>query len=303
MSIKQIPISPKGVNDPGLGFCGQSSWEEVPVGIKKLTKSMSYSKKQEFYESLHAKSNISPSRRTVSPTRTCFWTPPVDDFHLSRSPSSPLRLETFSMSGLEDRQLSSAPSPHFLKSGAFRRRANPPNTELRRHYDDSHLPLQLWHGGVLNQLRWTTPPAQCNLQRLLPVFIDGLRELEEPYKFVALQGSLDLINGGQTKRVLVVIDFIIPRMQSCLNTRIVPVISRVLLVLRMLLKAHPSVGPLLIPHYRKLYPIMSSFLRNPSHNIGTEVLETLELMEQCGGPKAFREIKDYIPTYQSVLAL
>jgi hypothetical protein len=124
-----------------------------------------------------------------------------------------------------------------------------------------------------------TPPAQCNLQRLLPVFIDGLRELEEPYKFVALQGSLDLISGGQTNKVLVVIDFIIPKMQSCLNTRIVPVISRVLLVLRMLLKSHPSTGPFLVPHFKKLFPIMSSFLRNPSQNIGTEVLETLEQME------------------------
>jgi hypothetical protein len=72
-------------------------------------------------------------------------------------------------------------------------------------------------------------------------------------------------------QVLIVLDFVIPRMQSCLNTRIVPVISRVLLVLRTLLKSHPSAGPFLVPHYKKLFPIMSSFLRNPSQNIGTEV--------------------------------
>jgi hypothetical protein len=43
-----------------------------------------------------------------------------------------------------ERQLSTAPSTsQFLKSGAFQRRGNPPNTELRRHYDDSHLPLQV----------------------------------------------------------------------------------------------------------------------------------------------------------------
>ena len=33
----------------------------------------------------------------------------------------------------------------------------------------------------------------------LPIFFDGLREKEEPYRFLAVQGTLDLLERGSVK--------------------------------------------------------------------------------------------------------
>ena len=42
--------------------------------------------------------------------------------------------------------------------GAFRERANPPNTEFRRFYERGDLPIQVEHRGVHNRIGWKVPP-------------------------------------------------------------------------------------------------------------------------------------------------
>ena len=39
------------------------------------------------------------------------------------------------------------------------------------------------------ELRWTTPIEQLDMAKFLPMFVDGVREKEDPYKFVAIQGT------------------------------------------------------------------------------------------------------------------
>jgi hypothetical protein len=41
--------------------------------------------------------------------------------------------------------------------------------------------------------------------------------------------------------------------------------------------------------------------RDTFENIGTSVLETLEMLERTGGPKAYANIKFMVPTFQSCL--
>ena len=40
------------------------------------------------------------------------------------------------------------------KANAFKRRPNPPNSELRRFYERGDLPLNIDHSGVKSKLQW-----------------------------------------------------------------------------------------------------------------------------------------------------
>jgi len=68
---------------------------------------------------------------------------------------------------------------------AFQRRANPPNTEFRRFYERGDLPIQIEHGGTTNKIAWKVEIGKLDFHHYLPVFFDGLRELESPYAFLA----------------------------------------------------------------------------------------------------------------------
>jgi hypothetical protein len=88
-----------------------------------------------------------------------------------------------------------------LKCGAYAKRPNPPNTKLRRFYEDGLLPIALDHKCVKNKLKWKEPLHQLNYHRYLPVLVDGLRELEDPYRFIASQGCSDLLDSDQDNKV------------------------------------------------------------------------------------------------------
>lgn len=40
----------------------------------------------------------------------------------------------------------------------------------------------------VNKVAWRAPIASLDLHRLLPVFFDGIREKDDPYRFLAVQG-------------------------------------------------------------------------------------------------------------------
>eukprot|EP01029_Cantina_marsupialis_P012926 TRINITY_DN2862_c0_g1_i1.p1 TRINITY_DN2862_c0_g1~~TRINITY_DN2862_c0_g1_i1.p1 ORF type:complete len:220 (-),score=50.28 TRINITY_DN2862_c0_g1_i1:83-691(-) len=100
------------------------------------------------------------------------------------------------------------------KAGAFVRRPNPPNTELRRFYERGDLPCHIDHKGVKNRLHWKYEIERLDYFHYLPIFFDGLREVEEPYKFIAEQGVYDMLNAGGSKKVLPVIPQLIIPLKS-----------------------------------------------------------------------------------------
>lgn len=73
------------------------------------------------------------------------------------------------------------------KFAAFAPRANPPNTEFRRFYERADLPVQVDHGGVSNRIQWKADIQKLDFHHYLPTFFDGLREVEDPYAFLAEQ--------------------------------------------------------------------------------------------------------------------
>lgn len=65
----------------------------------------------------------------------------------------------------------------------------------------------------------------------LPIFMEGIREKEEPYRFLSIQGVLDLLYHGQAKVLPVIPQLIIP-IKTALNTRDHEIIATTLHILK-----------------------------------------------------------------------
>ncbi|MNE84017.1 Parkin co-regulated protein [compost metagenome] len=59
-------------------------------------------------------------------------------------------------------------------------------------------------------LHWKVSAEKLDYHHYLPIFFDGLREKEEPYRFMAVQGTFDLLEKGKTKIVNCIPQLIIP---------------------------------------------------------------------------------------------
>jgi len=195
--------------------------------------------------------------------------------------------------------------------GAFKERANPPNTEFRRFYERGDLPIQVEHRGVHNRIGWKVDIEKLDYHHYLPIFFDGLREKEEPYRFLAVQGVFDMLENGGSKILPVIPQLIIP-IKTALNTRDPSIICTVLKVLQQMVVSGEMIGEALVPYYRQILPIFNLF-KSKNNNLGDGIdysqqkrktlgdliVETLEMFEIHGGEDAFINIKYMIPTYES----
>eukprot|EP00294_Goniomonas_avonlea_P016457 CAMPEP_0114556670 /NCGR_PEP_ID=MMETSP0114-20121206/9413_1 /TAXON_ID=31324 /ORGANISM="Goniomonas sp, Strain m" /LENGTH=322 /DNA_ID=CAMNT_0001741891 /DNA_START=116 /DNA_END=1084 /DNA_ORIENTATION=- len=197
------------------------------------------------------------------------------------------------------------------RAGAFAQRCNPPNTEFRRFYERGDLPISIEHRGVGNRIQWKVDIEKLDYHHYLPIFFDGLREKEEPYRFLAVQGVFDMLEHGGSKILPVIPQLIIP-IKTALNTRDPAVIAIILKVLQQLVLSGEMIGEALVPYYRQILPVFNIFKHKNVNvgdsivynqrkrmNIGDLIQETLELLELHGGEDAFINIKYMIPTYES----
>jgi len=184
-------------------------------------------------------------------------------------------------------------------------------TEFRRFYERGDFPLSVEHDTRGNKLSWKVDIDQLDFHHFLPLFFDGLRELEYPYCFIARQGVEDLMKRGGAKILPVVPQLIIP-IKKALNTRNSAILCRTLKAIKLLVLSYEMVGEALVPYYRQILPMLNTFkCRNlntgdqidygqqKDENIGDLIRTTLELMEKHGGEDAFINIKYMVPTYES----
>lgn len=92
---------------------------------------------------------------------------------------------------------------------------------------------------------------------MLPLFVDGLREKQDPYRFLAILGAFDIIESSETDKLIECVPLIIQPIKVALNTRDKDIICVILKFLLKLLKVHSEVGKYLVPYYRQLLPIMN----------------------------------------------
>ena len=77
-------------------------------------------------------------------------------------------------------------------------------------YDRGDLPCRLDHQGAVNKIRWKTSPENIDYHQFLPIFFDGVRERMDPYRFLAITGSFELLEYGGKKVLPVVPQLILP---------------------------------------------------------------------------------------------
>lgn len=207
------------------------------------------------------------------------------------------------------------PRPHTAptsppRAGSTRRRAVL-NSEFRRFYDRGDLPIQIFHGAVGGKIAWKVDVEKLDYHHYLPIFFDGLREKEDPYRFLAVQGTYDMLDKGGTKVLPVVPQLIIP-VKTALNTRDPEIIATMLKVIQSLVLSGEMIGEALVPYYRQILPVFNIFKGKNENmgdaidysqrkrmNLGDLIEETLCIMELHGGEDAFINIKYMVPVYES----
>eukprot|EP00441_Pelagodinium_beii_P019746 CAMPEP_0197653794 /NCGR_PEP_ID=MMETSP1338-20131121/37151_1 /TAXON_ID=43686 ORGANISM="Pelagodinium beii, Strain RCC1491" /NCGR_SAMPLE_ID=MMETSP1338 /ASSEMBLY_ACC=CAM_ASM_000754 /LENGTH=303 /DNA_ID=CAMNT_0043229037 /DNA_START=66 /DNA_END=977 /DNA_ORIENTATION=+ len=198
------------------------------------------------------------------------------------------------------------------RAGAVNRRPVA-QSEFRKFYDRGDLPIQIFHGAVGGKIAWKVDVEKLDYHHYLPIFFDGLREKEDPYRFLAVQGTYDMLAQGGAKILPVVPQLIIP-IKTALNTRDPELMCTMLKVLQALVLSADMIGEALVPYYRQILPVFNIFKQKHLNlgdkidysqrkrlNQGELINETLEILELHGGEDAFINIKYMIPTYESCL--
>jgi len=201
--------------------------------------------------------------------------------------------------------------PKVPRANPFAVKPNKKKTEFRRFYDRGDLPIQVSFAGAVRKVAWKVDIEKLDYHHYLPIFFDGLRELDEPYQFLALKGVEDLLAEGNQKILPVVPQLIIP-IKTALNTKDKKIICRILKVIQLLVTSADMIGEALVPYYRQILPVFNLFKnhnvncgdqmdysQNKGENLGDLIEETLELLETHGGEDAFINIKYMIPLYES----
>jgi hypothetical protein len=202
-------------------------------------------------------------------------------------------------------------------AGAYKVRQVHKPTEFRRFYDRGDMPVQVAFDAVERKVQWKVNFNKLDYHHYLPIFFDGVREQEDPYKFLARQGTYDLLAEGKKKgKLLSVIPQLIIPIKTALNTRDNEIVCEMLKVIQQLVQPLTNSGDLigeaLVPYYRQILPVFN-LLKNKNVNIGDNIDysqqkrmnvgdlidETLELLEIHGGDDAYINIKYMIPTYES----
>lgn len=146
----------------------------------------------------------------------------------------------------------------------------------------------------------------------LPIFFHGVREKQEPHKYIARQGLKDMFANHIHKVISVIPHLIIP-IKEALQTKDTEIISEILKTLQhILLAGGNAAGTAFVPYYRQILPVFRLFYNKnvnigdgiyysqyKRQNLGDLIDETLELLETYGGRNAFINIKYMIPTYES----
>jgi hypothetical protein len=231
----------------------------------------------------------------------------------SRYLSSPTPSRAGSRSGLARKEMAKAASPPSAGSTARRKIKS---SFFRDHFDRGSMPIHVHHAGIGNRAVWKVDMTTLDYQYYLPIFFDGIREKEDPHRFLAIQGTLDLLEHAKPGQVRPVIPQLVMPLKIAFGTRDREVMCVALKVLQTLVTTTPGASDDLVPYFRQLLPVLNIYYRcnenigdsimygqRKQNNIGDLISETLMLIEQNSSAEAnaFINIKYMIPVYESCM--
>ena len=72
-------------------------------------------------------------------------------------------------------------APKVPRAGAYKKR--PINsTAFRKYYERGDLPVKIDHCAGGNKVLWSSDVRKLDYHVYLPIFVDGLREVDDPYR-------------------------------------------------------------------------------------------------------------------------
>jgi len=186
--------------------------------------------------------------------------------------------------------------------------------DFRRFYDRGDLPCIVEHGAH-RHLHFLVDPDKLDYHYYLPLFMDGIREQVEPYRFIANEGVRVLLKKGESNfKVLATIPQLIIPLRAALVTKIPAAMITACNIIQAVCNLGNGCGEALVPYYRQLLPVMRQYMER-NVNLGDEfdtkalknirladvIAETLEVMERSGGEDAFVNMKYMIPSFESAI--
>ncbi|XP_064629194.1 parkin coregulated gene protein-like [Lineus longissimus] len=197
-------------------------------------------------------------------------------------------------------------------AGAFKAKSSG-NTAFKKFYQRGDFPIALEHDTKGNKIAWKVEIEKLDFHHYLPLFFDGLCEVNHPHEFFSRQGVHDMLEHGGTKVLPVIPQLIIP-LKFALNTKNPIIVCTTLKILQHLVVSADMIGEALVPYYRQILPVLNTFKnkninsgdgidysQQKRENMGDLIQETLEAFERHGGEDAFINIKYMVPTYESCM--
>jgi len=187
------------------------------------------------------------------------------------------------------------------------------STLFKKYYDRGDLPVGVDAQGANRKIVWKLDPELLDYHLYLPIFFEGIREVQEPYKFLADKGCDELLERGGSKILPVLPQLIIP-IKKALSTKDKDIMCVTFKKLQKLVQANEMIGEALVPYYRQILPVFNLFKfkrlnigdkmdysQRKAENIADLIQETLEVFERNGGEDAYINIKYMVPTYESCM--
>ena len=145
-------------------------------------------------------------------------------------------------------------------------------------------------------LSWDLPIHEIPYDPLLETCFEGLCEVEHPYVTLSRTGLAELLaESDAPAKVLSMLPRLVPPLRAALMHKQEGVVKAALLATRQL---SAVVGPAM-NNYLKLL-ISQVQKKSLLKGFADTITETLQCLEEHGGPAALKEIKKKVPTYCSI---
>ncbi|GMH33226.1 hypothetical protein BSKO_01060 [Bryopsis sp. KO-2023] len=165
-------------------------------------------------------------------------------------------------------------------------------------YELGHIDfVSVRNGDVGKALKWRGPISDIDIATWLPIFMEGLAYDQEPFRFLALRGSADMISSADADLHKFAFDSVGPLRQA-LSTGEPSIVVSCLDIMERMLKTDPQFGAHLNRFHRKAVRVDMGYSSNEAVVASDMVIRVLGLLQRHGGIGAAGAIKRYIPQFQ-----